>query len=156
MPGTRAAINDTQMPSSAEITEIREDRIGLFRNLEGPDTHSRFFDRVAEDVDWTVEGTHPIAGRYHGKQDFIHRAFGRWGPILRGGLKMTLEHIYVDGDTTIVELLSTSTSVEGAPFSNRYCWVCRFSGETIVEVRAYFDTMMVTYTMLRNERALSE
>jgi len=156
MPTKAAIIDNAQMPSSAEIAEIREDRIGLFRNLEGPDTHGRFFDRVADDVDWTVEGTHPIAGRYHGKQDFIRRAFGRWGPILRGGLKMKLEHIYVDGDTTIVELLSTSTSVEGAPFSNRYCWVCRFSGETIVEVRAYFDTLMVTYTMLRNEPALSE
>ena len=156
MPGTRATINDTQMTPGAEISEIREDRIGLFRNLEGPDTHSRFFDRVADDVDWTVEGTHPIAGRYHGKQDFIHRAFDRWNPILRGGLKIRLEHIYVDGDTTIVEMLSTSTSVEGAPFSNRYCWVCRFSGETIAEVRAYFDSMMVRYTMLRNDGALSE
>jgi hypothetical protein len=99
-----------------------------------------------------VEGTHPIAGRYRTKQDFIHSAFDRWGPILQGGVKLTLESIYVDGDTTIAELLSTSTSVEGAPFSNRYCWVCRFSGETIVEVRAYFDSMMVTYTILHNER----
>jgi uncharacterized protein len=156
MSSKAATIDNTQMPSSAEIAEIREDRIGLFRNLEGPDTHSRFFDRVADDVVWTVEGTHPISGRYHGKQDFLHRAFDRWGPILQGGLKQKLEHIYVDGDTTIAELLSTSTSVEGAPFSNRYCWVCRFSGETIVEVRAYFDSMMVTYTMLRNEPALSE
>lgn len=156
MPSKAATIDNTQMLSSAEIAEIREDRIELFRNLEGPDTHSRFFDRVADDVDWTVEGTHPIAGRYQTKQDFLHRAFDRWGPILQGGLKQKLEHLYIDGDTTIAELLSTSTTVEGAPFANRYCWVCRFRDETIVEVRAYFDSMRVTYTLLRDGRALSE
>jgi hypothetical protein len=29
--------------------------------------------------------------------------------------------------------------------------VCRFDGDIIVEVRAYVDTMMVAYTILRNE-----
>jgi uncharacterized protein len=36
---------------------------------------------------------------------------------------------------------------------HRYCWVCRFEGDTIVEVRAYLDSMMVAYTILRNELA---
>jgi uncharacterized protein len=31
--------------------------------------------------------------------------------------------VFVDGDTAIVELYSTSTTSEGAPFANRYCWV---------------------------------
>ena len=56
------------------------------------------------------------------------------------------------GDTAIVELYSTSTTNEGAPFANRYCWICRFEGDTIVTVRAYLDSTMVTYTMLRNEQ----
>lgn len=79
------------MAFNAEITEIREDRISLFRNLEGPNTHRQFFDRVADDVDWTVEGTHPLAGRYRSKQDFIHGAFDRWAPILEGGQQLALE-----------------------------------------------------------------
>ncbi len=33
------------------------------------------------------------------------------------------------------------------------CWVCRFEGDTIVEVRAYLDSIMVAYTILRNEQA---
>ena len=28
-------------------------------------------------------------------------------------------------------------------FDNRYCWVMRFDGETIVEVRAYLDSALV-------------
>jgi ketosteroid isomerase-like protein len=59
--------------------------------------------------------------------------------------------VFVDGDTAIVELYSTSTTREGAQFANRYCWVCRFDGDTIVTVRAYLDSTMVMYTMLRNE-----
>ena len=31
------------------------------------DGQSQFWARVADDVDWTVEGTHPLAGRYHSK-----------------------------------------------------------------------------------------
>jgi ketosteroid isomerase-like protein len=46
---------------------------------------------------------------------------------------------------------STSTTNEKAAFANDYCWVCRFDGDTIVEVRAHVDSMMVAYTILRNE-----
>jgi uncharacterized protein len=34
---------------------------------------------------------------------------------------------------------------------HNYCWVCRFDGEMIVEVRAYLDSAMVDYTIHRNE-----
>jgi ketosteroid isomerase-like protein len=50
-------------------------------------------------------------------------------------------------------LLSTSVTNEGAPFANRYCWICRFDGDMIVEVRAYLDSEMVDYTVHRNELA---
>ena len=35
----------------------------LFRNMETGD-HAEVFKRVSPDVDWTVMGTHPCAGRY--------------------------------------------------------------------------------------------
>jgi ketosteroid isomerase-like protein len=130
---------------------IREDRRALFGKLQSPETQPEFWDRVAEDVDWTVEGTHPLAGRYHSKQDFFEATFQRLSGVLDGGVKLAVQHLYIDGDTTIVELLSTSTTNEGAAFANRYCWVCRFERNAIVEVRAYLDSAMVAYTILRNE-----
>jgi uncharacterized protein len=133
------------------MTNIRDDRIALFANLQSPATQPQYWARVADDVDWTVEGTHPLAGRYHSKKDFIEATFSRLEGVLRGGVKLEVQHLYVDGDTTIAELLSTSVTKEGAPFANRYCWVCRFDGDTIVEVRAYLDSLMVDYTILRNE-----
>ncbi|MDF6042258.1 nuclear transport factor 2 family protein [Streptomyces sp. JH14] len=133
------------------MTAIRDDRVALFGRLQDPATQPEFWARVADDVDWTVEGTHPLAGRYHSKKEFVAATFTRLAGVLQGGVKLKVEHLYVDGDTTIAELQSTSTSKEGAPFANRYCWVCRFDGDTIVEVRAYLDSAMVDYTVLRNE-----
>ena len=129
----------------------RADRIALFRLLQDPATQPGFWRRVADDVDWTVQGTHPLAGRYRSKAAFIDATFTRLGGVLRGGAKLELEHLFVDGDTTIAELRSSSTTNEGAQFANTYCWVCRFDGDVIVEVRAYLDSAMVAYTVLRNE-----
>jgi ketosteroid isomerase-like protein len=129
----------------------RVSSIALFRNLENPNTHARFFEHVADDVDWTVQGTHPLAGRYLSKQAFLDATFARLDGVLSGGVHLEVEHVFVDGETAIVELYSTSTTNEGAPFANRYCWICRFDGDTIVTVRAYLDSTMVMYTVLRNE-----
>jgi ketosteroid isomerase-like protein len=134
------------------MTTIRSDRVALFGMLHDPASQPQFWDRVADDVDWTVHGTHPLAGRYHGKAQFIEATFARLaGQAVPGGVKLEVTHLYVDGDTTIVELHSTSKTKEGADFSNDYCWVCRFDGDIIVEVRAHVDSMMVAYTILRNE-----
>ena len=134
------------------MTAIRDDRIALLAKLQDPATQPQFWNRVADDVDWTVEGTHPLAGRYHDKAQFIEATFARLaGQAVPGGVKLEVKHLHVDGDTTIAELRSTSTTNEGADFANTYCWVCRFDGDIIVEVRAYVDTMMVAYTILRNE-----
>ncbi len=134
------------------MTDTRADRTALFRNLENPDTEERFWQRVAEDVDWTVEGTHPLAGHYRGKAAFTTATFERLSPLMRGGVSLRLEHLYLDGDTAVAELAADATTAEGAPFDNRYCWVCRFDGDMIVEVRAYLDSAMVAYTVARNER----
>jgi ketosteroid isomerase-like protein len=134
------------------MNDTREDRNALFSKLQSPETQPQFWARVADDVDWTVEGTHPLAGRYHNKQEFIDATFGRLAGVLVGGVKLEVQHLFIDGETTIVELRSTSTTIEGAAFANTYCWVCRFDGDTIVQVRAYLDSTMVAYTILRNER----
>src|SRR5277367_7154325 len=51
--------DDARPVSLAYVREI-------FRYLESGDG-KEFFDHVAEDVDWIVEGTHPLAGHYRSK-----------------------------------------------------------------------------------------
>ena len=133
------------------MSDIRDDRAALFANLESAETQPQFWAQVADDVDWTVEGTHALCGRYRSKADFLAATFNRLHGVLVGGAALKVQQIYVDGDTTIAELRSSSKTNEGATFANNYCWVCRFDGEVIVEARAYLDSAMVDYTVHRNE-----
>jgi ketosteroid isomerase-like protein len=133
------------------MSDVRDARLALFANLQDPKTQPAFWAHVADDVDWTVEGTHPLAGHYRQKAAFVDATFARLAGVLPGGVRLAIHHLYMDRDTVIAELHSTSTTNEGAVFANNYCWVCRFDGHTIVEVRAYLDSMMVAYTILRNE-----
>jgi ketosteroid isomerase-like protein len=125
------------------MIEIRDSRIDLFARLERAGDQNNFWSHVADDVEWTVRGTHPLAGRFHGKQALLDSAFGR----LMTGASARVQRLFVDGDTTIVELSPTADP------ANPYCLVCRFDGDMIVEVRAYLDSMMVAHTMLRSELA---
>jgi ketosteroid isomerase-like protein len=125
----------TQELSTAYVREI-------FKNLESGDGKG-FFDHVLDDVDWIVEGTHPLAGHYHSKADFLAHTFEKLAKVLPKGAELHTEHVLVSGDRAVVELHSLATAKNGLRFDNRYCWVCRFVNNMIVEVRAYLDSVMV-------------
>ncbi|WP_329456119.1 nuclear transport factor 2 family protein [Streptomyces sp. NBC_01497] len=135
----------------------RDDRTELFSKLEDPATQGEFFARVSDDVHWTVMGTHPLGGTYFSKKAFTDATFERLSRVMKEGVRLKLQRLHLDGDTTIVELLATSTMSDGAPFDNEYCWICRFDGAgpgaTIVEVHAYLDSAMVAYAVSHNEKA---
>ena len=135
------------------MTTTRDDRIALFANLQDPASQQQFWDRVADDVDWTVEGTHPLAGRYHNKSQFIEATFTRLAGVLPDGVKLEVKHLYIDGDTTITELHSTSTTNEGADFANTYCWVCRVADGKLTELIEYLDTELVATALLPPQAA---
>ena len=122
----------------------------IFSHLEAG-AGDAFFRHVADDVDWTVQGTHPLAGRYRSKQDFHAHTFSRLNRILPGGTQLHVENVLTDGDWAVVELRSHATAMNGMRFDNRYCWVMRFANEVIVEVRAYLDSALVQELIDENE-----
>jgi ketosteroid isomerase-like protein len=122
----------------------------IFAHLESG-SGEQFFQHVADDVDWTVEGTHPLAGRYRSKQDFVAHTFARLNRILPGGTQLHVQNILTEGGWAVVELRSHATARNGMRFDNRYCWVIRFDGETIVEVRAYLDSALVQKLIDEND-----
>ena len=130
---------------SVALTQVHD----IFKNLETRN-ESVFFTHVADDVDWTVEGTHPLAGHYHSKADFLAHTFEKLGKVLPQGTQLHVEHALVSGDWAVVELHSLATAKNGLRFDNRYCWVCRFSGDKIVEVRAYLDSALVAQLFEEN------
>ena len=115
----------------------------VFKGLESGDG-TAFFEHVAEDVDWIVEGTHPLAGHYRSKQAFIAGTFDKLAEVLPQGAQLRVENLIVKDDQAVVELHSLATAKNGMRFDNRYCWVVYFKNGVIVRIRAYLDSAMVT------------
>jgi hypothetical protein len=130
-----STVSNTQRLTTASIRQI-------FQNLESGDGKG-FFEHVAEDVDWIVEGTHPLAGHYHTKADFLAHTFDKLAKVLPKGTQLHVEHLLISDDWAVVELHSEATAKNGLKFDNRYCWLCRFADGRIVEVRAYLDSTLV-------------
>src|ERR1700683_5649215 len=107
---------ETAMPLSDErVFEI-------FKGLENGDG-AAFFEHVADDVDWTVMGTHPLAGHYLSKEAFREGTFAKLGRVLTAGAQLHVEYLLVKGNQAIVELRSLATAKNGLRVDNRYCWV---------------------------------
>jgi ketosteroid isomerase-like protein len=122
---------------------ITHERVSeIFKGLENGDCAS-FFQNVAENVDWTVMGTHPLAGHYLSKKVFIDATFAKLGQVLPNGAQLHTENVIVEGDQAVVELHSLATAKNGMRFDNRYCWVVAFQDGLIVRVRAYLDSALV-------------
>jgi uncharacterized protein len=124
----------------------------VFQGLKNGDG-AEFFAHVADDVDWTVEGTHPLAGHYRSKADFIAGTFFKLGKVLPKGAQLQVEHLLVKDDQAVVELRSLAIATNGMRFDNRYCWVCTFENNIITRVRAYLDSAMVAQLFEENPAA---
>lgn len=113
----------------------------------------KFNDRLADDIQWTVKGTHPLAGTFKSKQEYLDGAFNRLTAVLKDGIQLQLEAIYIDGSTAIVELKSFLTALNGMPYHNEYCWVIHFSeGKQITAITAYLDSALLKQIIEENEK----
>jgi ketosteroid isomerase-like protein len=120
---------------------VSEDHVRqVFRGLE-KGNRGKFFDHVADNVDWIVEGAHSLAARHRSKGDLLAGSFAN--RILRVGAQLVVEHVIVTDDQAVVELRSLATTKNGVRFDTRYCWVVHFAGEIIDQVRASLDSAMV-------------
>src|SRR3712207_7294298 len=88
----------------------------LFADLENGKSGA-FFEHVADDVNWTVMGTHPLAGTYHTKADFLAHTFARLDKILEEGVVLRVTNILVDGaDRKSTRLNSSHANISYAVF----------------------------------------
>ncbi|KAI9723487.1 MAG: hypothetical protein M1828_004217 [Chrysothrix sp. TS-e1954] len=129
-------------PSKAEINTI-------FGAL-----HSGSFTKFASYVDtnvvWTVEGTHPLAGTFHGSDDFFKNTLEVLGSIQSTANPIVISVVNIigggDEEWSVQELHAQGIMKNGFDFDNNYSWVTRWSpgpNYKIVEARAYLDTELV-------------
>jgi len=137
--------------NSVNVETIRS----LFSSLERGNSEE-FFHHVAPNVNWTVMGTHPLAGTYQDRDTFIESTFWRLNKVLKDGVRLRVTNIITADDTAVVELEALSVALNEIPFRNRYCWICRFDQGKIVEVRAYLDSALVQKLLDENEPPSAE
>ena len=149
-----ATTRDSRAQSKGQTHEpITPDLVReVFKGLENGDG-AAFFEHVADDVDWIVMGTHPLAGHYRSKRAFIAGTFDQLARVLPQGAQLQVEYLIVKDDQAVVELHSLATAKNGMRFDNRYCWVVYFQNGVIVRIRAYLDSAMVARLFEENPLA---
>jgi ketosteroid isomerase-like protein len=129
------------MPDSA-TDATRSLVVRAFAAYERGDSQP-LFDAVADDVKWTIRGTNPLSGEYHGKQEFLEATYARLANVLKEPVKPRVRRIVVEDDLAVVEWRGRATSIADQPYDNDYCWIMRVADGKIVEVTAYFDGALV-------------
>ena len=119
---------------------------GIFSFLEKGQTQE-FFKNVAEDVKWTVMGTHPLAGVYNSKSEFFAATFNKLDKVLEEGVVLKVDNILISKPFAIVEMHALSHIKGGGDFNNTYCWITKFEKGVVIEVRAYLDSALVAKVM---------
>src|SRR5262245_36946937 len=74
----------------------------VFRGLENGN-RAKFFDHVADYVDWIVEGAHSLAAHYRSKDDLLAGSFAN--RILPLDARLIVEHVMVKDDQAVVALV---------------------------------------------------
>jgi ketosteroid isomerase-like protein len=89
---------------------IRPDHVReIFKGLETANG-GFFFEHVADGVDWTVMGTHPLAGRYLSKRAFEEATFFKLGKVLPKGAQLRVTNVIVAANMAVVVFVSDATA----------------------------------------------
>ena len=97
------------------IYPSREEITAIFKNME-TGNYPATFERISPEVDWTVMGTHPLAGRYATLQDFQNDTLGRLGKIMKEpGIKLMVRNVIGGGEQewATVELVAKAETLSG-------------------------------------------
>jgi ketosteroid isomerase-like protein len=118
-----------------------------FAPWETPDPISWFATALADNIKWTILGkTNPLAGVYNSRDEVLS-VFGTLMSKMAGPPNGKIESIIASGDYAVVEMSFSAPTksplpeYESAGFEEDMCWVCKYEGDTIVELRCYIDTL---------------
>jgi ketosteroid isomerase-like protein len=104
------------------------------------------FEAMAEDVTWRWMGVNQWSRTFEGKQAVVDKLFAGAAETLSPTSSVEVHGIHADGDCVVVEHSGRNELADGRRYDNNYCWVFRFQGQFIQEVREYLDTQLVTET----------
>jgi ketosteroid isomerase-like protein len=94
---------------------------------------------LAPDITWTIAGSGPVAGTYHGIDDFTERASRPLVSRLAAPLRPVVHNIWAVDDTVFIRFDASSTTTAGHPYNNQFVWIFRMRDGLVVEAEAFLD-----------------
>ena len=105
------------------------------------------FDSLHEDARWTIIGSTPLSGVYHGKQAIMDGLITRLRAQLASRIAFSFERLIAEGEHVVMQAHGHATTITGAPYNQSYCIVARIVDDRIVEMTDYADTELVTQAL---------
>lgn len=97
------------------------------------------FELLADDVEWTIVGSSPLARTYRSKQEFIDTVIAPFNARMATPLVPTVRGIFADGDTVIILFDAEATVIDGKPYRNSYTWYFWMKDSKVTKAIAFFD-----------------
>lgn len=97
------------------------------------------FELLAEDVEWTIVGSSPLARIYRSKQEFIDAVIAPFNARMAKPLVPSIRSIFADGDTVIILFDAEATVIDGKPYRNTYTWYFQIKESKVTKAIAFFD-----------------
>jgi len=126
--------------SEAQNKELVEQ---LFRELAVGNSQP-FWERVSDDVEWTVIGSNSWSKTYVGKRAVLDELFVPLRKTLARPGRTIAQRLLADGDHVVVEARGDNLTKRGEPYQNRYCFVIRMQEGRVRAFTEYADTELVT------------
>jgi ketosteroid isomerase-like protein len=105
------------------------------------------FDSLDENAQWTIIGSTPLSGTFHGKREIMDVLITPLRAQLASRIAFSVERVIAEDEHVVLLMRGQATSVTGAPYNQTYCIVARIIGDRIVEMTDYVDTELVTQAL---------
>lgn len=97
------------------------------------------FELLADDVEWTIVGSSPLARTYRSKREFIDTVIAPFNARMAKPLVPTVRGIFADGDAVIILFDAEATAIDGKPYRNTYTWYFWMQDTMVIKAIAFFD-----------------
>lgn len=97
------------------------------------------FELLADNVEWTIVGSSPLARTYRSKQEFIDVVIAPFNARMAKPLVPTVRGLFADGDTVIILFDGAATVIDGKPYRNTYTWYFQMKDKKVFKAIAFFD-----------------
>ncbi|WP_252270782.1 nuclear transport factor 2 family protein [Pseudomonas subflava] len=98
-----------------------------------------FSDVLSPDVVWTIKGSGPSAGTFHGRDAFVEKAVRPFVSRLSTPIKPISKQVWADGDHVIIQWDGEGVASDGQAYKNSYAWIFHMRDGKAVGVIAYLD-----------------